>query len=212
MKTPSADFFGTQFIREESVAAFEQLEELKINFDPIDAVRRGLPLPPPPARIPCAAWVAPVTLENLKVLTLTCYARLNSTCFAALVDSTPQLEQFWSSPLLCGLRPADLSFVRFWKQIRTCRLTLDVSDEDLASPPLNGKFVQLCDGGFLPRLVKKWKAELKMLELVDISCRGAKDGEYYTLYPLIFGSLCDCGTVHFCVDAEDAAAKRFGFS
>ena len=208
LETASAEFFGTRFIREESVAAFEQLEELIINFDPIDGVPEGVP----PAVIPCAAWVAPVTLKNLKVLTLTCYTRLNSISFAALVDSTPQLEQFKSSYYLCGLRPADLFVVRFWKRLRTFHLTLDVSDDDLASPPMRGKFVQLCDGAFLPRLVKKWKEELKMLQLVDVSCRVAKDGEYHTLYPLVFGSLCDCGTVHFCVDAESAAAKRFGFS
>ena len=64
----------------------------------------------------------------------------------------------------------------------------------------------------MPRLVDRWKEELKLLELVDVSCRAAKVGEYNKLHPLVFGSLCDCGTVHYCVDAENSAAKRFGFS
>ena len=128
---------------------------------------------------------------------------------------------------LGGLRPTDLVAVRCWTRLRTCHLTIDVDGDDLASPPSRRKFIQLNNADLVPRLVKQWKEELKMLEIMDVSCRVVVDDEYVQqmyndrsthqvcrtkcVYPLIFASKCDCGQVHFCIDAEDDSAKCFGF-
>ena len=79
----------------------------------------------------------------------------------------------------------------------------------------------------MPSLVNRWKADLNMLELIDVSCRVmVEEGKYSerpfsrnfrgvvtttNIYPLVFGCKCDCGAVHFHVDGEGAAAKCLGF-
>ena len=112
---------------------------------------------------------------------------------------------------LAGLRPTDLLAICCWKRLRSCYLILDVPAEDLVSSPSLRKFVQLKDADFMPRLVNQWKADLHQLQLVDVSCRVVVDGNYADIYPLVYGSKCDCGSVHFHVDAESAAAKCLGF-
>ena len=99
-------------------------------------------------------------------------------------------------------------------------MTLDLTEEDLASPPAPRKFIQLKDSDMVPGLVKRWKGQLKKLETMQVSCR-VVEGDCYRktkeadfplmiAFPLIFGSKCDCGRVHFCIDAEDDVAKNLG--
>lgn len=174
--------------------------------------------------IPLAAWVAPGTLLNLKALTLNCYARLNSNTFEALVLSTPQLEHFKSfdGRLPCsglgGLSLTDLRAIGRWRRLRTCYLSLGVHGNDLASPPSWRKFVELRDANFIPGLVTNWKADLNRLELLDVSCRMVTvfnnlpwQSNDTSVYPLVYGRKCDCGRVHFHIDAEGALAKCLGF-
>ena len=116
----------------------------------------------------------------------------------------------------------DLDAIRGWKRLRTCRLYLDVTEEDLASPPPRNVriFAQLKNSDLVPSLVNLWKKELNVLEEMQVSCRVVEEDDYRTdpvgssllaVYPLIFGSKCDCGAVHFCIDAEEAMAKSCGF-
>ena len=216
LRTLSKDFFGTQ---QDFIPAILPLEELHVSFEPLN---NGLRLRSPynlmpRTMIPSTSWVFPHCLPNLKDLTLDCYAGLDSSSFAALVHATPHLEHFRSfvgndpQSGLHGLRPADLLAVSVWQRLRSCHLSLDVSEAELAAPPSRGKFVQLNDPYFMRRLVESWKEGLNELECVDISCRVVKDRTVSAPYPLAFASLCDCGKVHFHVDAEGPAAKRLGF-
>ena len=72
----------------------------------------------------------------------------------------------------------------------------------------------------VPGLLKWWKEQLEKLETMQVSCRVVEGDCYrkteanYPLmiaYPLFFGSKCDCGQVHFCINAEDDRAKNLGF-
>ena len=244
LEAVSSKFYGTQLLRNNSVPERQRLEEFHVTFTPDrwddddndddadddDDPHHVLPK----AELSWSAWIALGSLLNLKALTLNCYVRLNSITFASLVRSTPQLEHFKSfhgdvsqrfpSPWLGlgGLFPSDLLAVGSWKRLRTCYLTLDIPEKDLASPPLWRKFAVLKETDFMPSLVERWKADLNLLELVDVSCRVVVNDKYSqrpysktqgitAICPLVYGCKCDCGKFHFHIDADSAAAKCLGF-
>ena len=236
LHTVSGEFFGTQLLSKNSTPAIQLLEEFRVSFNPqrdVEDPDLTEPDDVPPTGIPCAALLPQDYLLNLKVLTLDCYVWIDSASFASIVQSTPQLEQFRSysdpgrSSCLGGLRPTDLLAICYWKRLRICRLILDVNEGDLSSPPSERKFIKLNQPEFVPRLVNRWKEELKLLELMDVSCRviiddkysGYAHAEFYSvrtslrlyLYPLVFATKCDCGTVHFHIDAQSEAAQCLGF-
>ena len=217
LEIASKKFFGPRFPLKKSIPESWRLEEFKLRF--ASSWSRS-DLIVPRKVIPRTAWLTKEALQNLKVLTLNCYARLKTDSFTTIVFSTPHLEHFKSDHCLGGLRPTDLLAVSSWKRLRTCHLRLDLQEEDLASPPSTRKFVQLKIPGFVPHLVKDWREKLDCLELMEVDCRVVIKDKYMArdenswspdIYPMIFGSKCDCGVVHFCIDAEDAAAKSLGF-
>ena len=225
----SSEIFVVPF-PSKSVPASWQLEKCELRFHAI-AIDWGFRIPGgdrvPNDVIPCAAWTNRDILKNLKAssLTLGCYFRLDLNSFATIVRATPQLEQFSGGRLgyfgvcLGGLRPTDLLAVSGWKHVRVCHITLTLTEEDLASPPAPRKFVKLNYPDLVPRLVNQWKEQLVKLEEMEVSCRVVEGDEYrkdeqnsplIAVYPLIFGSKCDCSAIHFCIDAEDAMAKSLG--
>ena len=222
----TSKFFDSRFPLWHCVPASWQLEECHWLFSSAKSCLNVVPR----AVIPRAAWVLQNYLLNLKVLILDLDrdARLEPNSFAAIVSSTPYLEKFsgdfGGGDGLSGLRLMDLVAVCGWRRLRTCSLTIDITEEDLASPPpeTQRKFVKLKNSYFAPNLVQQWKERLEKLEMIDISCRIVEGDKYrinefdsdidrVAVYPMIFGSTCDCGKVHFYIDAEDAAAKRYGF-
>jgi len=216
----SGKFFHPKFLREAFVPACQHLEEFHVSFTPHHGYPDCSPYDGVPSTaIASASWVVPEFSPNLKVLTLDCYAQLDSISFTAIVLATPQMEHFRSfndsypKSGLRGLRLTDLPAICSWKRLRTCHLTLDVSEAELAAPAPEScrKFVQLNDRDIMPQLVQRRKEEFNMLEVMDVSCCVVKDQRASGLYPLVFASICDCGTVHFHIDAESAAAKCLGF-
>lgn len=199
----------------------QHLEEIRVWFTPIWSRDSDGPDELPRTVIPRAALIAQDNLLQLKELSLHCYVRLDPLDFATLVQRTPQLEHFRSdldlvnirhNSCLSGLRPNDMPLIGRWRRLRTCRLTLDVREANLISPPSKNKFVKLSDPDFVPNVVNRWKVELKMLELMDVSCHLIVDDKYtFRLYPLVFATKCDCGAIHYHIDAESAAAESLGF-
>ena len=171
------------------------------------------------------AWTRPDVLQCLKTLILDCEVRLEINSFATIVDVTPQLENFSSVVKACpylgiaGLRPTDLLAVVGWSRLRTCHMALDVTGKDVAAPPSSKrKFVKLTDAGLVPGLVRTWKEKLTKLQEMDVFCRYVVDDNYVlgpgddiNLFPLIYGSRCDAGRIHFWTDANDAAEENLGF-
>ena len=110
-----------------------------------------------------------------------------------------------------------------WTRLRFCHIPLDINEKDVAPPPTSRRqLVQLSDTALVPDLVRRWKETLLELEIIDVVCRLVVDGKYshssdyfsserICLSPLIFGSRCDAGKMHFWTDGDDAGAKNLGF-
>ena len=74
-------------------------------------------------------------------------------------------------------------------------------------------------------MVDDWRKNLEFLQVLDIVCRvlvakseyasrpdlQLKEGGFVALFPLVYASACDCGKVHFWMDAKEKSAKCLGF-
>ena len=180
LETVSDNFFGSRFSLNKFIPESWRLEEFKLCLNEhLRSEKWNTLADVPQAEIPRAAWMSPEALQNLKLLTLDCYARLKLDSFATIVFSMPLMEHFRADAGLAGLRPTDLFAVSCWKRLRTCHLTLDIKKEDLASPPSSmRKFIQLNMPGFVPHLVQDWREKLESLELIEVSCRVVIEDEY----------------------------------
>ena len=224
-KLCSSGFFADRFPLKEAVPAGLGLEEFRFS----DSCWRSEIVPK--AVISVTAWQCPDTLRNLKVLTIDAWVQLERNSFATLVRFTPNLERFSGfnekkpGQGLAGLRPLDLMAVSGWTRLRFCHIPLDINEKDVApSPTSRRQLVQLSDAALVPDLVRRWKETLLELEIIDVVCRFVVDGKYsysedkrpghffsskdIRLFPLIFGSRCDAGKMHFQTDGVFETEKE----
>ena len=202
--------FVDEFFKMHELPADLRLEEFRIKDSLL--ARREAPAREdfdlaikPTMTLSFSTWISPINLQNMKSLQLDCHVQLQQGDFAAIVASTPLLQNFRGLGEDCpyfgiaGLSLKDLPAISGWRRLRSCKLAVDVDEEAICAPintcggklclaclswSSQRKFVQLHDSDFVPRLANEWRAKLNMLEDLDVVCRVIHAGKYVTRFEI----------------------------